>query len=88
MEIPPPIEIIQKYTNFEKIGEGTYGNVYKATNKFDKKHYALKKFKLEYEDEGIPSTAIREISLIKRMNLNLILRIKPSEYSQNRRNRG
>jgi hypothetical protein len=26
---------------------------------------ALKKIRLEHEDEGIPSTAIREISLLK-----------------------
>lgn len=30
--------------------------------------YALKKIRLESEDEGIPSTAIREISLLKELN--------------------
>ncbi len=30
--------------------------------------FALKKIRLESEDEGIPSTAIREISLLKELN--------------------
>ena len=30
--------------------------------------YALKKIRLESEDEGIPSTAIREISLLKELS--------------------
>lgn len=29
--------------------------------------YALKEIKLESEDEGIPSTAIREIALLKEL---------------------
>jgi serine/threonine protein kinase len=44
--------------------------VYKArdlTTK-DQRIVALKKIRLEAEDEGVPSTAIREISLLKEMN--------------------
>lgn len=35
--------------------------------KTTKELYALKKIRLESEDEGIPSTAIREISLLKEL---------------------
>lgn len=69
----------------DKLGEGTYGVVYKAKNiengevrillfsKYINKKIifkflqivALKKIKLEKEDDGVPSTAIREISLLK-----------------------
>ena len=56
--------------------EGTYGVVYKAR---DLKHggriVALKKIRLEAEDEGVPSTAIREISLLKEMNDPNIVRL-------------
>ena len=48
----------------EKIGEGTYGVVYKAKDCVTGGIIALKKIRLEAEDEGIPSTAIRGISLV------------------------
>jgi len=35
------------------------------TTKFKYQIVALKKIKLEKEDDGVPSTAIREISLLK-----------------------
>ena len=56
---------------------GTYGVVYKAidlTTK-DQRVVALKKIRLEAEDEGVPSTAIREISLLKEMNDPNIVRL-------------
>jgi cyclin-dependent kinase len=48
---------------------GTYGVVYKARDLLHNgRIVALKKIRLEAEDEGVPSTAIREISLLKEMN--------------------
>ncbi|XP_026467977.1 cyclin-dependent kinase 1 [Ctenocephalides felis] len=55
------------FVKIEKIGEGTYGVVYKGRNKITGKIVAMKKIRLESEDEGIPSTAIREISLLKEL---------------------
>ena len=55
------------YTKIEKIGEGTYGVVYKARNKNTGQLVALKKIRLENQEEGVPSTAIREISLLKEL---------------------
>ena len=52
---------LDKYVKLDKVGEGTYGVVYKCQNKNTKDYVALKKIRLENEDEGIPSTAIREI---------------------------
>ena len=46
---------------------GTYGVVYKGKNKKTGRMVALKKIRLESEDEGVPSTAIREISLLKEL---------------------
>lgn len=53
------------YQKMEKIGEGTYGVVYKARERETNRIVALKKVRLESEEEGIPSTTIREISLLK-----------------------
>ena len=62
-----------KYTKTSKLGEGTYGVVYKAKDQKGQEIYALKKIRLQAEEEGIPSTAIREISLLKELNhINIV----------------
>lgn len=65
----------EKYQKLEKIGEGTYGVVYKAKDRKTGELLALKKIRLEAEDEGIPSTAIREISLLKQLQHPNIVRL-------------
>lgn len=66
--------ILIQYEKVEKIGEGTYGVVYKARDKVTNETIALKKIRLEQEDEGVPSTAIREISLLKEMQHSNIVK--------------
>lgn len=63
----PPAEdpIRQKYHISSKLGEGTYGVVFKAQHIDTHDFVAIKKIRLEQEDEGVPSTALREISLLK-----------------------
>uniref|UniRef100_A0A8C5M8Y0 Cyclin dependent kinase 1 n=1 Tax=Leptobrachium leishanense TaxID=445787 RepID=A0A8C5M8Y0_9ANUR len=46
---------------------GTYGVVYKGRHKATGKVVAMKKIRLENEEEGVPSTAIREISLLREL---------------------
>ena len=58
---------MENFQKIEKIGEGTYGIVYKAKDKITNQFVALKKIRLEIESEGVPSTAIREISLLKEL---------------------
>lgn len=58
---------MERYERLAKIGEGTYGVVYKAREVTTGKMIALKKIRLEQEDEGVPSTAIREISILKEL---------------------
>lgn len=59
---------MENYTKLEKVGEGAYGVVYKARDIRDGTIVALKKIRLEAQDEGVPSTAIREISLLKELS--------------------
>ncbi|KIW49911.1 cyclin-dependent kinase 1 [Exophiala xenobiotica] len=67
---------MENYQKIEKIGEGTYGVVYKARDLSNAgRIVALKKIRLEADDEGVPSTAIREISLLKEMNDPNIVRL-------------
>lgn len=58
---------MENYEKVEKIGEGTYGVVYKARNIRDDSTVALKRIRLDQDEEGVPSTAIREISLLKEL---------------------
>ena len=50
---------IESYTRLEKLGEGTYANVYKGRSNITGALVALKETSLEHE-EGVPCTAIRE----------------------------
>lgn len=59
---------MEAYDKIEKIGEGTYGIVYKCLERSSKEIVAVKKIRMEMEDEGIPATAIREISILKELN--------------------
>jgi len=68
-------QLLAKYQKLEKLGEGTYGEVYKAREKATDKIVALKKMRLDQEDEGVPSTAIREISLLKELQQPNIVRL-------------
>lgn len=64
---------VDKYDKLLKIGEGTYGVVYKCKDRQAGEIYALKKIRLQAEEEGIPSTAIREISLLKELqHVNIV----------------
>lgn len=65
---------MEDYLKIEKIGEGTYGVVFKGKHKKTGEIVAMKKIRLESEDEGVPSTAIREISLLRELqHPNIVL---------------
>lgn len=55
------------YEKQSKLGEGTYGIVWKALNKETGQIVALKKIRLDSEEEGVPSTTIREITILKEL---------------------
>lgn len=62
------MSIFDNYQKLEKLGEGTYGVVYKARHKMQGTIVALKKIRLEVEDEGVPATALREISILRNLS--------------------
>ncbi|RWS03472.1 cyclin-dependent kinase 13-like protein [Dinothrombium tinctorium] len=64
-----------------QIGEGTYGQVYKACDKLQSRDengtiVALKKVRLENEKEGFPITAVREIKILRQLNHPNIVNLK------------
>ena len=66
----------------EQVGQGTYGDVFKARKKkyptSDKnRYYALKEIKIINEkEEGFPITAIREISILNDLKHDNIINLK------------
>ncbi|EAY21309.1 CMGC family protein kinase [Trichomonas vaginalis G3] len=70
------------YTKLNRIGQGTYGVVYKAQNTQNKEIVAIKRIKFESQEEGIPSTAIREIALLKELKHPNIVQLYDVVHSQ------
>lgn len=64
---------MEDFEKIEKIGEGTYGVVYKGRNKITGEVVAMKKIRLESEDEGIPSTAIRFVCWFSLLLCKIVL---------------
>ncbi|KAI3816251.1 hypothetical protein L1987_15944 [Smallanthus sonchifolius] len=59
---------MEAFEKLEKVGEGTYGKVYKAREKATGKIVALKKTKLHEDEEGVPPTTLREISILRMLS--------------------
>jgi serine/threonine protein kinase len=59
-----------------QIGEGTYGQVYKAKDVDAGELVALKKVRLENEKEGFPITAVREIKILRQLNHKNIVNLR------------
>ena len=55
------------YEKIEKLGSGAYGTVYKAKCKKTQKLVAIKRIKISLDTEGIPSSALREISILRNL---------------------
>ncbi|GKV28873.1 hypothetical protein SLEP1_g37862 [Rubroshorea leprosula] len=52
-----------------KVGEGTYGQVYRVKEKKTDEIVALKRLRMDKEREGFPITAIREIKILNHKNV-------------------
>ncbi len=68
------ILIMERYQKVEKsglMGEGTYGVVYKAFDRHTDSFVAMKRIRLELEEEGIPSTTLREIAVLRQLKVRM-----------------
>ena len=88
LEYPFCHDVAAKYEKLTKIGQGTFGEVFKARNKETRALVALKKVLMENEKEGFPITALREIKILQLLkhdnvvNLQEICRSKASQYNR------
>ncbi|KAL4883118.1 Serine/threonine-protein kinase bur1 [Aspergillus karnatakaensis] len=67
---------IRDFEFLGKLGEGTFGEVYKARAKKDGTIVALKKILMHNERDGFPITALREIKLLKMLSHTNIMRLR------------
>lgn len=78
-----------KYEKITKIGQGTFGEVFKARERLsNKKCVAMKKILMENEKEGFPITALREIRILQLLRhenvINLIEICRTKATASNR----
>lgn len=67
---------IRDFKGMKQLGEGAYGVVYKGVNEKTGEIIALKKIKLETQSEGVPSTTIREISVLREIEHPNVVMLK------------
>lgn len=71
-------QIEDRFSKLETIGAGAYGVVYRACDRRDQKVVALKRIKLNNSDtdeDGVPSSSLREIGLLKDLKHPNVLRL-------------
>ncbi|KAJ5584090.1 uncharacterized protein N7459_003890 [Penicillium hispanicum] len=80
----PGCSNIRDFEFIGKLGEGTFGEVYKARSKKDNSVVALKKILMHHEKEGFPITAIREIKILKVLSHPNVLQLKEMAVERNK----
>lgn len=65
---PRVFRLISAYSSLKQLGEGTYGVVFKCKDLMTGQLVALKRMKLDAWVEGVPATAVREVSTLKELN--------------------
>lgn len=69
-----------KLKKYEKLGEGTYGIVYRAVYLPNNTNYALKKIKTQNFENGLPQSTLREICLLSSINHENIIKLVSYYY--------
>ncbi|KAG5142068.1 hypothetical protein JHK82_017763 [Glycine max] len=75
----------EAFEKLEKVGEGTYGKVYRAREKATGKIVALKKTRLHEDQDGVPPTTLREVSILRMLSRDPhVVRLMDVKQGQNK----
>lgn len=66
---------VSEFEKLNRIGEGTYGIVYRARDRQSNEIVALKKIRMNKEREGLPICSVREISLLMKLKHDNIVQL-------------
>ncbi|RKO91059.1 kinase-like domain-containing protein, partial [Blyttiomyces helicus] len=66
---------VDTYEKLNRVGEGTYGIVYRARDRESGSIVALKRIRMEREKEGLPISALREIALLRGLVHDNVVRV-------------
>ncbi|KAJ4457202.1 putative Cyclin-dependent kinase 3 [Paratrimastix pyriformis] len=75
---------LERYRQLEKLGEGTYGIVFKAKDLITNRIVALKKIRLDMDEEGVPRTTIREVAVLRELRHPNVVRLIDVIHSPNK----
>ncbi|MEW5300956.1 MAG: hypothetical protein WDW36_003843 [Sanguina aurantia] len=72
----PVVDSVTNYEKLHRIGEGTYGVVYKARDRSTGEIVALKKVRFDRCRDGVPVTSIRELRVLQNCSHPSIVQLK------------
>ncbi|NXU41053.1 CDK10 kinase, partial [Drymodes brunneopygia] len=67
---------VKEFEKLNRIGEGTYGIVYRARDTLTDETVALKKVRMDNEKDGMPISSLREITLLLQLQHPNIVELK------------
>ncbi|NXD73747.1 CDK10 kinase, partial [Eolophus roseicapillus] len=67
---------VKEFEKLNRIGEGTYGIVYRARDTLTNEIVALKKVRMDSEKDGMPVSSLREITLLLQFQHTNIVELK------------
>jgi serine/threonine protein kinase len=79
----PQSGVLENYERQDKLGEGTYGIVYKAVHRPSRDVVALKIMRADEESEGLSTTTLRELAILRSLNHPCIIRLRDADISDN-----